>query len=58
MPTLFVASSKRTSIYKKRKVVKYTTNFKIDYYKKFNLQEHREVYPSTTLEIKYTQQNI
>ena len=58
MPRLFLTSSKRTSIYKKRKVLKFTKIFTIGYYDKFNLQEHWEVSPFVQLEIKYTQQNI
>ena len=57
MPKLFLASSKRSSFYKKREVVKYTTNFTTDYHSEFNLQKHREVVsPSMPLEINYTQQ--
>ena len=57
MPKILLASFKLTSIYFK-KVLKYTTNFTIDYYKKNYPQEHREVSPSISLEIEYTQQNI
>lgn len=42
MHKLFLASTKRTNIYKK-KIVMYTKNFTIGYYNKFNLQKHWEV---------------
>ena len=58
MPKLLLASRKRTSIYNKKVVVTYATKFRIYYYNKFNIQEHREVSPSIPLKIKYTQQNI
>ena len=58
MHKLFLASSQRTSIYKKKEVIKYNTNFIMHYQNKFNLQEHREVSPFVPLEIKYTQQNV
>ena len=57
MPKLFLASSSKTNTYKKR-VVKHTTNFIIDYHNKFNFEKHHKVSPSIALEIKYTQQNI
>ena len=58
MPKLFLASSKIRSTYKKREVVKYTTNLIIDNYNKFNFQEHREVSPSIPLERKYTKKYV
>ena len=58
MPKLFLASCIRTIICKKREVGKCTTKFKINYYNKFNLQEHWKASPSLPLEINYTQQNL
>lgn len=55
LPTskLFMASSKRTSTYKRIEIMNYTTNFTIDNYNMLNLQEHWEVSQSIPLKILY-----
>ena len=58
MPNLLLVSTKTTSTYKKQEVIKYTKKFITNYYNKFSLQEHQEVFPSVPLEIKYIQQKI
>lgn len=55
MLKLSLVSIRRTSVHKKREVVKSTTKSQTHHHNIFNLQEHQEVSPSIPLEIKYTQ---